>query len=232
MSGLSPDVFASPEVAAVIRLHRDLFTDDFHRLPIMQQLDRQADRILQAHQEGNLVAATHLRSWHPDLVGQPVEAIMAHGLTRQEARETIAREYGFDDWPDVEENGFESPDPAFEAAVDILLAGDVVTLRRRCDRDPMLVKRRSSFGHRCALLHYVASNGIETYRQVVPRNLDEVTRVLIESGADVNATANIYGGGTTTLDLLLSSSHPAEAGVADDVVKVLVDAGAKVEASE
>ena len=47
--------------------------------------------------------------------------------------------------------------------------------------------------------------------------------------ADVNATANMYGGGSTALGLLVTSDHPARAGVTGDVRKVLEDAGAKGE---
>ena len=229
MCASRPEVYVSPEVAAVIELHRDLFTDQFHRLPVKQQLDRQADRILQAHREAKPVAAIHFSSWHPDLVGQPVQVIMARDLERHDARETIAREYGFTDWEDVEKNGSKTPDLDFEAAVNTLLAGDVQTLWQMCDCDSTLLTRRSSFGHRSTLLHYIAANGVETYRQVVPKNLDEVTRVLIDAGADVNATANMYRGETTTISLLLTSRHPAEAGVVDAVAKVLVEAGAKSE---
>jgi hypothetical protein len=42
----------------------------------------------------------------------------------------------------------------------------------------------------------------------------------------VNAVANMNGG-TTTLGLLVTSDHPAKAGVIADVVNVLVQAGAK-----
>jgi hypothetical protein len=77
------------------------------------------------------------------------------------------------------------------------------------------------------LLHYVGSNGVETYRQKVPLNLAAITRLLVEAGADVNATANMYGGGSTALGLLVTSDHPAKAGVTADVLKVLVEAGAK-----
>ena len=75
--------------------------------------------------------------------------------------------------------------------------------------------------------NYIGSNGVETYRQRVPLNLAEITRLLIDAGADVNATANMYGGGSTALGLLVTSDHPARAGVTGDVRKVLVDAGAK-----
>jgi hypothetical protein len=77
------------------------------------------------------------------------------------------------------------------------------------------------------LLHYVGSNGVETYRQKVPLNLAEITRLLVDAGAHVNATANMYGGGSTALGLLVTSDHPAKAGVAAEVRRVLMDAGAK-----
>ena len=127
----------------------------------------------------------------------------------------------------MEARGENPPDPAFELAIDTLLNGDVEKLRGRLSRDPSLVHRRSAYGHRSTLLHYVGSNGVETYRQKVPLNLAEIARLLLEVGADVNGTADMYGGGTTTLGLLVTSDHPAKAGVTDDVRKVLVAAGAK-----
>ena len=59
----------------------------------------------------------------------------------------------------------------------------------------------------------------------------EVTRSLLDAGADVNAVAGMYGGGSTTIALLITSSHPAEAGVVEEVVKVLLEAGAETDDS-
>jgi len=126
----------------------------------------------------------------------------------------------------VEARGAAPPDPAFEFAVDTLLGGDVEKLRGLLSGDPSLVRRRSAFGHRSTLLHYVGSNGVETYRQRVPMNLAEIARLLVEAGADVNARADMYGG-STVLGLLVTSDHPARAGVTGEVVKVLEAAGAK-----
>ncbi len=221
------DVYTSEWVREVGRLHRDLFTSSFHALPIREQLDRQAHRIFEAHEAGDRAVVPHITCWHPRLVGRSADDIMHSGFTRDDARQTIAREYGFTDWPDVEARGANPPDAAFENAVDTLLRGDVENLRGLLSRDPSLIRRRSSFGHRATLLHYVGSNGVESHRQRVPLNLAEVTRVLIEAGADVNVTAEMYGGGSTALGLLVTSSHPAEAGVTEEVRKVLVDAGAR-----
>ncbi len=95
---------------------------------------------------------------------------------------------------------------------------------------PDLVKARSESDHRATLLHYVAANGIENELQKSPKNAAEIARILIEAGAEVDALAETYGGGTnqTTLCLLVSSIHPAAAGVQPALVQVLCDAGAAV----
>lgn len=219
-------VYVSEQVKEVERLHRDLLTDDVRRLPIRDQLDRQAHRIVEGHKAGDRAVVTHITCWHPNLVCRSGDEIMRSTFTLDDARQTIAREYGFADWPDVEARGTYPPDPDFELAVDTLLLGDAEKLRGLLASDPSLIHRRSRFGHSSTLLHYVGSNGVETCRQRVPMNLAEITRLLVEAGADVNAKAEMYGG-STTLGLLVTSDHPAKAGVTGDVLKVLVDAGAK-----
>jgi hypothetical protein len=226
MSEGKQPVYVSDQVKEVERLHRDLLTDDVRRLPICDQLDLQAHRIVEGHKAGDRAVVTHITCWHPKLVCRSADEIMSSTFTLDDARQTIAREYGFADWSDVEARGITPPDPDFEFAVDTLLLGDVEKLRGLLSSDPSLIQRRSSFGHRSTLLHYVGSNGVETYRQKVPLNLAEIARLLVEAGADVNAKANMYGG-STTLGLLFTSDHPAKAGVTGDVLKVLVDAGAR-----
>ena len=96
---------------------------------------------------------------------------------------------------------------------------------------PDLVKARSRSSHRATLLHYVAANGVENELQKSPKNGAEIARILIEAGAEVDALAETYGGGTnqTTLCLLVSSIHPAAAGVQPALVQVLCDTGAAVD---
>jgi hypothetical protein len=221
-------VYVCDQVREVERLHRDLLTDEVRQLPIRDQLDRQAKRIVEGHKAGDRAVVTHISCWHPKLVCHSADDILNSNFTLDDARHTISREYGFADWSDVERRGANPPDPGFELAVDTLLSGDVEKLRGLLSSDPSLVHRRSSFGHGSTLLHYVGSNGVEMYRQKVPLNLAEITRLLLEAGADVNATANMYGG-STVLSLLVTSDHPAKAGVRDEVRKFLLDAGAKPE---
>lgn len=232
MNTPKPSVYACEEVREVIRLHEDLFNDAFRRIPIREQLDRQAQRMVEAHESGNKAVTTHVTCWHPELTGHSVEEIMERELTLDDARETVAREYGFNNWSDAEKRGTEPPNPNFEAAVDALLAGDVAALKALLEQQPSLIHEQSSFGHRSTLLHYVGCNGVETYRQVVPSNLAEIAQLLIDAGSDVNATAEMYGGNCTTIALLITSAFPAEAGVVDEVVKVLINAGAETDDPE
>ena len=52
----------------------------------------------------------------------------------------------------------------------------------------------------------------------------EIARLLIERGADVDAYAEMYGCGQTTLALVRTSAHPAAAGVAEPLVALLKSA--------
>ncbi len=226
MMSLTAPVYVSEQVREVERLHRDLLTDGCRQLSIRNQLDQQAHRIVEGHKAGDRAVVTHITCWHPKLLCRSADDIMNSDFTEDDARQTIAREYGFTDWADVEARGSAPPDPAFELAVDTFLRGDVEQLGMLLSADPPLVRRRSSFGHRATLLHYVGSNGVETYRQQVPMNLAGIARLLVEAGADVNARAWMYGG-STALGLLVTSDHPVKAGVAAEVAKVLETAGAK-----
>jgi hypothetical protein len=221
------EVHVSGEVRAVERLVEDCAREEgFAALPIRDRLDRLARRLVRAHREGDGAVAVCVSCWHPRLTGAPKAEIMAAELDLADARETVAREYGFSSWAAVEQEGAAPPDEDFERAVDAVVHGDLERLRELLAARPELATRRSDYGHRATLLHYVGSNGVETHRQKVPANLARVARTLLEAGAEVDAPAEMYGGGTTTLALVVSSAHPGEAGVSDEVVRVLVDAGA------
>lgn len=220
-----PRVFIAEVIQKVIDLHRDVLDSSFRSLPIHDQLDRQAKRIVEAHAGGNAAVATHITCWHPTMRGWKPDRIMAAKITLADARATIAREYGFADWAEVEKKGSQPPNQEFEREVDDLLGGDIVALREALKSNPELICRKSDYGHAATLLHYLGSNGVETHRQVVPSNAVELASLLIESGADVNAVANMYGG-SLTLGLVGTSGHPFEAGVAEELMKVLKDAGA------
>lgn len=120
--------------------------------------------------------------------------------------------------------------PAFARAIRAIITGDAAALRAELAAAPDLVHARSGSLHRATLLHYVAANGIEDALQRPVPNADEIARILLAAGAEVDATCDAYEGRCpTTLALLVSSDHPARAGVSARLVHVLCDAGAAVD---
>jgi ankyrin repeat protein len=151
-----------------------------------------------------------------------------------EAQFFIARAHGFASWTkfarhveDLQHAG--SPDASFEEAADAIASGDIATLRRLLDERPELIRQRSSRDHRSTLLHYVSANGIEDYRQRTPANIVEITRLLLDAGAEVNAESDAYGGHSTTLGLVATSVHPEAAGVQIASMELLLARGAAIE---
>ena len=114
----------------------------------------------------------------------------------------------------------------FESAVEAMVAGDAAALTALLDAHPGLVRQRSAREHRATLLHYIAANGVENERQKTPANAVEIAIIVLRAGAEVDATARMYGGEQTTMGLLVSSCHPANAGVQVALVDTLVDFGA------
>src|SRR5215467_6478326 len=120
--------------------------------------------------------------------------------------------------------------PAFARAVRAIIGGDIAALRAELAATPSLVHARSAASHGATLLHYVAANGIEDELQRPVANADDIARTLIAAGASVDAPCNAYDGRyPTTLSLLVSSIHPANAGVSAQLVDILCDAGAAVD---
>jgi ankyrin repeat protein len=114
----------------------------------------------------------------------------------------------------------------FELAADAVAFGELDTLTELLDDEPSLVHARSPRPHRATLLHYCGANGTEDPRQRTPPNAPAIAQLLLDRGADVNATSNFYGGGATTLGLVLTSIHPVRAGVRLALMETLTKAGA------
>ena len=158
----------------------------------------------------------------------------ADELAGADGRQAIAKQYSFRDWRALEayaaavaQTG--SPVCRFESAVEAVVSGNVEALAASIHRDPELPRTRSSREHRATLLHYIAANGVEQHRQRSPRNAPAIASLLLGSGADPNALADMYGGQQTTMSMLVSSTPPAEAGVQVALVETLLDFGAEIE---
>jgi hypothetical protein len=108
--------------------------------------------------------------------------------------------------------------------------GDRDMLEALLREDPSLAGARSARRHHATLLHYVAANGVEGWRQRTPPNAVDIARLLLDAGADPNALADMYDAKCTTLSMLVSSSPPADAGLQLALAELLVERGATLEA--
>jgi ankyrin repeat protein len=144
---------------------------------------------------------------------QLVERLLAAGATRQKPADLFE---------------------LFEQAADAVVDGDLATLTALLDRERRLATMHSPRPHRATLLHYVAANGVEGWRQKSPPNAAAIARLLLARGAEPDALAATYGGGPAQTPLLLAvtSSHPDDAGVMAEIVNALVEGGARVDGVE
>ncbi len=150
------------------------------------------------------------------------------------AQFVIARSHGFESWQKFSAQLRalalkSSAASRFEMAADAIVKGDAAALKRMLREDPSLIRARSSREHGATLLHYVSANGVEGYRQRSPKNIVAIATLLLGAGAEIDMTADVYGGGCTTLGLAATSAHPRQAGVQIALLQVLLDRGAQVE---
>ena len=198
-----------------------------HDPTLRETLEYQVSVLLDAHRRRHPEAATLLRG-HAARKGTD-EDVFGAPLDLETARRVVAGEHEFRDWDAAMDRGDRQVDRIFETAIDAVVGGDLAALKELLHDYPDLATRRSVFGHGCTLLHYVAANGVEQTRQRSPANAPAIARALLDSGADPDAGSRSYGPQDTPLELLVSSSHPGEAGVQADLVEILCRAGADVE---
>lgn len=204
--------------------------------------ERQAAELLAGHAAANEDALKIFHERHPRFLDEkvtwlpkPISAaeIAASKLDVDDARQALARWYDFQDWRALSQHVRSLADDAavlrFERAVEAVVDGDLATLAQMLREHPELVRARSSRSHHATLLHYIGANGVEGYRQRTPKNAVEVARTLLEAGADPDALGDLYDGQCTTMNMLVSSTHPAEAGLQVALVDLLLDFGAAVE---
>jgi ankyrin repeat protein len=150
-----------------------------------------------------------------------------------DAQFVIARAHSFRSWPRFAKHiealtSASSRISQFESAADAVVNGDIVTLARLLRENPDLIRACSTREHQATLLHYVAANGVEDFRQKTPKNAVEVAEMLLRAGADVDAGNSDYGPGTA-LGLVATSVHPWLAGVQNSLLEILLDHGASVD---
>jgi ankyrin repeat protein len=127
------------------------------------------------------------------------------------------------------------PHPRFDEAVAAMDAGDLEGLRGLLASDPALVGARTNleppydYFTGATLLHHVAGNPdrgrLSGKLGPLPQNIVAIARLLLDSGAEVNATTLGPHGGTT-MGLVITSAQASEAGVAGPLMDLLLERGA------
>ncbi len=128
---------------------------------------------------------------------------------------------------------------AFEHALQVVDRGDVEALRALLIADPSLIGMHSTsvappydgYFHGATLLHHVAGNPI---RSPLPANIVDVARVLLESGADPEATcgggpSQPKSGGGTVLGLVTSGAQAHQLGHTENLLDLLLEFGARLD---
>ena len=200
------------------------------RRPSLERYKQQADALLKRIKSGHLQELQRLKKWHPHIGKLPDSELQRTKPGLSDAQLVIAREHAFETWSTFAKHlkGLSrnnSPISKFESAVDAVVTGQIVKLKRMLRADPGLVRRRSTRLHHATLLNYVGANGVEDYRQKTPKNVVEVAEILLKAGADIRAIADLYGG-SDTLGLAATSIFPCRAGVQNALIDILIKYGA------
>ena len=215
----------------------------------LEDYEQQARQLLDGHRTGDADAIRIIHENHPRFLDETITwrpKFMSSADIQQApfdldaARLALARWYTFADWTALKEYvdavSVDGPVFWFESAVEAIVNGDLATLRTLLRDHSELIRARSTRRspheppvHGATLLHYVAANGVEGHRQKTPANAVEIARTLLEAGAEVDATAGMYRGQYATMSMLVSSAHPAKAGLQPALAELLLDFGAAIE---
>lgn len=215
--------------------------------PNLDQLKLQAHELHHDHAAGRASAAARIAAHHPRFAGQSAAAITGAPFALADAQLVIAREYGFQSWPQLKQRVELGPridaiarHPRIGDALAALDAGDVERLRAMLAADPSLVRARTNldppYGYftGAMLLHYVAGNPGRDQR--LPSNIVDVARVLLDAGADVDAltigpspSSSPETQGASTMGLVLTSKQASDMNVSGPLIDLLLERGASLD---
>jgi len=145
---------------------------------------------------------TQLNNYNPDFIGIPTSKLKERAFDHADCQYTIAREFGFNSWVDVQGLQTVKYNIEFEKCVNYVVHGEIDKVKAILEVNPEIIHQQSQYGHRASLLHYIGSNGVEFWRQQVPLNLSEV-------------------GLFTAYQLYQSSAHPINAGLNKSTLELL-----------
>jgi hypothetical protein len=215
-----PEIYRPEIVQKIQRYYGENLLTSTHPI-IKHYLTELAEMLYSGIHSNHEYLYTEINNYHPKYLGVSISQLKEINLNLSDCQITIAREFGFKSWTEVINLGSITFNLEFEKAITYITNGDILKLSKLLDSSPNLLTESSKFGHEASLLHYVASNGIELWRQQVPSNLHEIICVLLEKGADKTATMKVYGGDFDTHTLFTSSAHPYAAGIGKEIEDLL-----------
>ena len=213
------------------------------RNPSIIQLKHQAKDLLKARKNADRAALQRIREFHPRFSKSGDSEIAAAKFALSDAHLTIAREYGFTNWPSLKAHveGAERgeiqqlahheriADPIFRRAVDLLDSGDEEGLRTHLQAHHHIVHQRVEFEggnyfRNPMLLEFIAENPVRRGR--LPANIAQIARIILDAGArNERAALN------STLALVCSGRVARECGVQVALIAVLCDYEAEADSA-
>jgi hypothetical protein len=213
---MAMDIYTPKIVEQLRAFYGELLERQTSYQSVAGHLEALAGRMWEGVREGNEIVFQEIANYHSDHLGRSYAVLGRLNLDLSDCRHAIANEYGFGHWTEASHQVMPY-DMDFERTVEDLLKGDLEGVKESVGRDPSVLLKHSRYGHGATLLHYSVSNGVEIWRQRVPFNLPAVVAFLLESGANPEAKMKVYGGEYTPSELLLSSLHPRNAGIFDEL---------------
>jgi ankyrin repeat protein len=196
----------------------------------LAEYQQEAQRLYEAVQAGDNDARWSFKWMHPRYKGMSVGDVEAATLGLTDAQVVVAQEYAFNKWDELVKFADavtrEGQIVTFETAIDAVVSGDLAKLELMLLEHPELPHARSTRRHHATLLHYLGANGVEGTRQKTPANALDIMKTLLEAGADPDAVADLYDQKCTTMSMVVTSAHPAKAGLQAALAEMLLDYGA------
>ncbi|MDF1698044.1 MAG: hypothetical protein P1U56_19510 [Saprospiraceae bacterium] len=210
------NIYRPPVVDEIITFYGDLLLPKENQ-SIFQYLSILAEKMFEGLTIQKECIYTQINNYHPNYLGASSTILKNKNLQYSDCQKSIACEFGFTSWQDIEDLSTTGFNINFETGVNALLCGEIEKLEALISASPEILYCQSQFGHKATLLHYTASNGVELWRQQVPENLPKIISFLLQNGVDKNAKMNVYGGKFTTFELLISSDHPKKSGLMEQL---------------
>ena len=119
-----------PDAVAELHLFYGSLVTDYVKYPVIfQHLEAVAIKHWEGMQNNNDGVVIEINNYHPGHLGRSLEELKGLNLTFADSLTTIANEFGFSGWKEVEELGQQKYNTSFELAIDNLLAGDIEALK-------------------------------------------------------------------------------------------------------